>query len=112
MTTNVYHFERDNFEYQLKAFASREISFRVQYLSQSYASIAADAGADEDGKYIAASTVKNLVNGTTKHPQARTLFRILMALGFEFDMISSELRETNPLTVNLDGNVVPLRKKD
>lgn len=108
MTRNSYHFERDTFEYQLKEFAAREIRFRVNHLGQTYSHIALLASNDDEK--IAVNTVINLASGKTKHPQARTLFSIMLALGFEFDMVSAEIREAQALAVDNSGKVVTLKK--
>lgn len=106
MASNVYHFERDTFEYQMKEFAAREIRFRNRHLGQSMSQIARMASDGDDA--ISPQTVSNLANGKTKHPQARTLFSILLALGFEFDMVQSELRETSKPQIDEKGKVIPI----
>lgn len=103
---NRYHFERATFEYQLKEFAAREIRFRIKFLGQTCASIARDASLGDEN--IAPSTVSKLANGETKHPQARTLIAILMALGFDFDVVKLEVAETTKPTIGDDGKVVAI----
>ncbi len=104
--SNVYHFERNTFEHQMKEFAAREIRFRTTHLGQTMAQIARMASDGDDN--ISPQTVCNLANGKTKHPQARTLFSILLALGFEFDMVQSEIREAMKPQIGTDGKVVAM----
>ncbi len=82
-----YRLQHEDVDAQLMAFVIREVNFRTKYLGDTYLGISKAAK-------VHRSTLEKMCNGTTKHPQVRTLFSLLTTLGFNFDVIQKEVRET------------------